>query len=113
MELVATEQLTTKFEISSLNMEKLLSWVEQGKKGSSRRTVEGLETKMRRRKKKKFVFIFAIMAPSLLREASTKQIRKLLQASTVLHSYAPSDARVETFSVLVREKKFSLSFFEG
>lgn len=69
---------------------------------------------MRECKKRNFISVFAVALPLLLREVGTRQIRHILQASTLVRRYAASQTcrgkwLLGTFQV----KKLELTFLNG
>lgn len=63
----------------------------QGETAPLQNMMELMEAKMGGREKRNFIYMFAITAPLLLREAGTDQVRQILWACTAVHRYVTRD----------------------
>lgn len=100
VEIFAAEQYAVKFELSSLIVKKLFGWVVQSKAAPSRKVVEVLATKMRKRKKGAFF-------PSLQARVRYFCERRVRNRSTPQSRWALTAVHVFTAGALHVQGSFS------
>lgn len=88
------EKVGEKFWISLLNMKDFLRWDGEADPASSQQLAAVLKDKMYSGRAQNYATIFLGTDHRLLREAGTRQVRKVSRASTALRISAANDVRM-------------------